>query len=82
MSHSTNTLESECPESQWHNLGFPIHQRKIVKHRRPTEGIHAWAKWGRMNMVHPQQLTKVYRKELFSNNHVPIIFWFHEDDII
>ena len=36
-----------------------IRQRKSAKHCRSTHGIHVRLKWGRINMAHPHQLTKV-----------------------
>ena len=45
---------------------LPYPWRKNVKRCRPTQGIHARPKWGRVNMAHPHYLTEDWRR-----NYVP-----------
>lgn len=68
--HDTNGTFLDCG----------ICQRKGDKHYRPTHGIRARPKWGNVNMAHPHQLTKAWKKSFF-NNHVPTKCWFCAYDI-
>lgn len=58
LTHDENVVScttNMCPEYQWHILNCLTCQRMSAKHCKPTHGIQARPKWGRVDMAHLHQ---------------------------
>ena len=79
VSHTTNVLELECPEYQWHILPYPL------KNKCQALEANTWHPWkAKVEKSKHGTLAPTYKgleKECCSNNHIPTNFWFCRDDI-
>ena len=81
MSHTTNMLELECQESQWHisRLPYPLKKKCHASHANTKHTCKA--KVGKCKHGIPMPIYRGLKKKVCSSNHMPWDFWICTNDI-